>query len=92
MDHVLSSARQKAVLSIAKEQAQVRQEAEKALAELGAAMTELCALYTSAAGLSGDWVFAQNAVGEIVLRPVGKVEPQQEAAKVIDGDAGSPAR
>ena len=54
MDHVLSSARQKAVLSIAKEQAQVREAAQKQLMELEGALKELCALYTSAAKLEGE--------------------------------------
>ena len=92
MDHALSQARRRAVMAIAQQQAQVKQEGEKALGELGAAMNELRDLYVSAAGLLGEWVFAQNERGEIVLRPVTPPEPQPEAAKVIDGSGDSQAR
>ncbi len=92
MDHALSEARRRAVLAIAQQQALVRQEAEKQLAELGAAMNELRDLYVGAAHLEGEWQFAQGAVGEIVLRPVTPPESQREPAKVIDADADTPAR
>lgn len=75
MDHQLSSARQKAVLSIAREQALVRQEAEKQLTELQEAMNELLSLYLSAAKLEGEgWALAQDASGQVVLRQEEKKE------------------
>ena len=92
MDHALSQARRRAVLAIAQQQAQVKQTAEKELAELGAAMNELRDLFVSAAGLSGEWQFTQNAVGEIVLRPV---EPPKAETPVLEeqcGDGDSQAR
>ncbi len=92
MDHALSQARRRAVLAIAQQQALVKQEAEKQLAELNQAMNDLRDLYVGAAGLSGEWQFAQGASGEIVLRPVTPPEAQPEPAKVIDGDADTPAR
>ena len=85
MDHQLSQARRRAVLAIAQQQAQVKQEAEKQLAELGAAMNELRDLYVDAAGLEGEWQFAQNAVGEVVLRPVEKPEPEKPAIESAEG-------
>ncbi len=87
MDHVLSAARRRAVMAIAQQQAQVRAEAEKALAELGAAMNELLSLYISAANLDGDgWIFAQNQLGEIVLRPV---EPPKAATPAVEEQSGA---
>jgi len=86
MDHILSAARRRAVLAIAQQQALVRQEAEKQLAELGSAMNELRDLYVNAAGLTGDWQFAQNAANEIVLRPVEKPEPETPAIESAEGD------
>lgn len=76
MDHVISAARRRAVLAIAQQQAQVRQEAEKALADLNEAMNELRDLYVKAASLEGEWQFTQSAAGEIVLRPVEPPEPE----------------
>ena len=78
MDHALSQARRRAVMAIAQQQALVRQEAEKQLAELGAAMNDLLSLYTSAAKLGGDgWAFAQNQLGEIVLRQTVPEKPAE---------------
>ena len=77
MDHALSEARRRAVLAIAQQQALVRQELEKQMGELNQAMNELRDLFVNAAKLEGDgWAFAQNAVNEIVLRQVEKVEPE----------------
>lgn len=79
MDHIISAARRRAVLAIAQQQAQVRQDAEKALAELGDALNELRDFYVEAAGLDGEWQFGQNERGEVVLRPVEKPEPETPA-------------
>jgi hypothetical protein len=77
MDHALSEARRRAVLAIAQQQALVRQELEKQMGELNQAMNELRDLFVNAAKLEGDgWAFAQNAVNEIVLRQVEKVEQE----------------
>jgi len=84
MDHALSQARRRAVMAIAQQQGLVRLEAEKQLAELGAAMNDLRDLFVTAAGLSGEWVFAQNAANEIVLRPVEKPEPETPAIESVD--------
>jgi len=84
MDHQLSAARRRAVMAIAQQQAVVRQEAEKQLRELGEAMNDLRDLFVSAAGLFGEWQFAQNNLNEIVLRPVEKPEPETPAVESAD--------
>jgi hypothetical protein len=92
MDHALSEARRRAVLAIAQQQALVRQEAEKQLAELGAAMNELRDLYVKAASLEGEWQFTQNAANEIVLRPVEPPKAETPVEEERSGDGDSSAR
>ena len=72
MDHILSQARQRAVIAIALQKQQIVNEANKAIAELDEAMIDLVALYTMGAGLEGEWTFANDDTGAVVLR---KIEP-----------------
>jgi F0F1-type ATP synthase membrane subunit b/b' len=81
MDHNLSAARQRAVIAIASQKQQIVNEANKAIAELDEAMTDLAATYAAGAGLDGEWTFANDdATGAVVLRRVEEeVAPPEDA-------------
>ena len=79
MDHNLSQARQRAVIAIASQKQQIVNEANRAIAELDEAMSDLAATYAAGAGLDGEWTFANDDAGAVVLRRVEKEpEPEQE--------------
>ena len=77
MDHsdtsiALSAARQRAVIAIASQKQQIVNEANKAIAELDESLSDLAATYAAAAGLDGEWTFANDDTGGVVLRKVEK--------------------
>ena len=72
MDHPLSQARQRAVVAIAVQQNQIVEQANKAVRELGESLVDLAATYAAAAGLDGEWTFANDDTGGVVLRKVEK--------------------
>ena len=79
MDHQLSQARQRAVVAIAAQQQQIVEQANKAIKELGESLADLATTYAAAAGLDGDWAFANDAAGGVVLRKVGEKESADAA-------------
>lgn len=72
MDHNLSAARQRAVLAIVAQKQQIIEQANKAIRELDESLADLAATYAAAAGLDGDWIFANDDAGAVVLRKVEK--------------------
>jgi F0F1-type ATP synthase membrane subunit b/b' len=79
MDHQLSQARQRAVIAIASQKQQIVNEANKAIAELDESLTDLAATYAAGANLDGEWTFANDDTGAVVLRRVEKeAEPEPE--------------
>ena len=72
MDHALSQARQRAVVVIASQKQQVANEANKAIRELDESLTDLATTYAAGAGLDGEWGFANDDAGAVVLRKVEK--------------------
>ena len=80
MDHNLSQARQRAVIAIAAQKQQIVNEANKAIAELDESLTDLAATYAAGAGLDGEWTFANDDAGAVVLRRVEEeAEPPEDA-------------
>ena len=75
MDHNLSQARQRAVIAIATQKQQIVEQANKAIAELDESLLDLAATYAAGAGLDGEWTFANDDAGAVVLRRV-----EEEAA------------
>lgn len=75
MDHKLSQARQRAVIAIASQKQQIVNEANRAIAELDESLSDLAATYAAGAGLDGEWAFANDDAGAVVLRKVEKEEP-----------------
>ena len=75
MDHNLSQARQRAVIAIAAQKQQIVNEANKAIAEIDESLSDLAATYAAGAGLDGEWTFANDDAGAVVLRKV-----EEEAA------------
>lgn len=96
MDHKLSPARQRAVLTIAAQKQRIMEEAQRLMAELDEALADLAATYS--AGMDGRWAFAQGDGGEIVLRKGEETnaipsEGQSSAAAEegpLDNDQGAP--
>jgi F0F1-type ATP synthase membrane subunit b/b' len=81
MDHNLSAARQRAVIAIASQKQQIVNEANKAIAELDESLSDLAATYAAGANLDGEWTFANDDTGAVVLRRVEKeAEPEQGVA------------
>jgi F0F1-type ATP synthase membrane subunit b/b' len=79
MDHNLSAARQRAVIAIASQKQQIVNEANKAIAELDESLSDLAATYAAGANLDGEWTFANDDTGAVVLRRVEKeAEPEPE--------------
>ena len=79
MDHNLSQARQRAVIAIAAQKQQIVNEANKAIAELDESLTDLAATYAAGAGLDGEWTFANDDAGAVVLRRVEEeAEPEPD--------------
>ena len=86
MDHsdtsiALSAARQRAVIAIASQKQQIVNEANKAIAELDESLSDLAATYAAGAGLDGEWTFANDDAGAVVLRRVeeeAEAEPEPE--------------
>ena len=81
MDHsdtsiALSAARQRAVIAIASQKQQIVNEANRAIAELDESLSDLAATYAAGAGLDGEWTFANDDAGAVVLRKV-----EEEAAE-----------
>lgn len=74
MDHVLSPARQRAVIAIARERQHIADEANSAISELNEAEKELAETYARGAGVEGECVFAQAETGAVVLRVVESKE------------------
>jgi len=79
MDHsdtsiALSAARQRAVIAIASQKQQIVNEANRAIAELDESLADLAATYARGAGLDGEWTFANDDAGAVVLRKVEKEE------------------
>lgn len=70
MDHQLSQARQRAVIAIARERQQIVEQANKAIAELDESLADLAATYAAGAGLDGEWAFANDDAGAVVLRRI----------------------
>ena len=75
MDHsdtsiALSAARQRAVIAIASQKQQIVEQANKAIAELDESLSDLAATYAAGAGLDGEWAFANDDAGAVVLRRV----------------------
>jgi F0F1-type ATP synthase membrane subunit b/b' len=70
MDHQLSQARQRAVIAIASQKQQIVNEANRAIAELDESLSDLAATYAAGAGLDGEWTFANDDTGAVVLRRV----------------------
>lgn len=77
MDHNLSAARQRAVIAIATQKHQIVEQANKAIAELDESLTDLAATYAAGAGLDGEWTFANDDAGAVVLRRIEE-EPEPE--------------
>ena len=80
MDHsdtsiALSAARQRAVIAIASQKQQIVEQANKAIGELDESLSDLAATYAAGAGLDGEWAFANDDAGAVVLRRV-----EEEAA------------
>ena len=73
MDHPLSQARQRAVLAILVQQQQMIGEFQESLRDLAA----MCA---KDAGLEGEYTFANDRPGIVVLREVRPPEPPAEAS------------
>jgi F0F1-type ATP synthase membrane subunit b/b' len=81
MDHNLSAARQRAVIAIATQKQQIVNEANRAIAELDESLSDLAATYAAGAGLDGEWTFANDDAGAVVLRRVEEeAEPEQGVA------------
>jgi len=81
MDHKLSQARQRAVVAIATQKQQIVEQANRAIAELDESLTDLAATYAAGAGLDGEWAFANDNEGAVVLRKVEEeAEPSPEPA------------
>lgn len=83
MDHsdtsiALSQARQRAVIAIASQKQQIVEQANKAIAELDESLTDLAATYAAGAGLDGEWTFANDDTGAVVLRKVEPPAPEPE--------------
>jgi hypothetical protein len=79
MDHNLSQARQRAVIAIASQKQQIVEQANKAIRELDESLNDLAATYAAGAGLDGEWTFANDDAGAVVLRRVEKeAEPEPE--------------
>jgi hypothetical protein len=74
MDHNLSQARQRAVIAIATQKQQIVNEANRAIAELDESLADLAATYAAGAGLDGEWTFANDDAGAVVLRRVEATE------------------
>lgn len=82
MDHEISQARQRAVVAIAAQAQHIVNEANKAIRELDESLADLAATYAAAAGLEGEWTFANDAAGAVVLREV-----EQEAVPAPEPEA-----
>ena len=80
MDHNLSAARQRAVIAIATQKQHIVNEANKAIAELDESLADFAATYARGAGLDGEWTFANDDAGAVVLRKVEKEEASPEPA------------
>jgi hypothetical protein len=81
MDHNLSAARQRAVIAIASQKQQIVEQANKAIAELDESLADLAATYAAGAGLDGEWTFANDDTGAVVLRRIEEEpEPEQGVA------------
>ena len=79
MDYPLSQARQRAVIAIASQKQQIVEQANRAIAELDESLTDLAATYAAGAGLDGEWTFANDDAGAVVLRRVEEeAEPEPE--------------
>ena len=83
MDHsdtsiALSAARQRAVIAIASQKQQIVEQANKAIAELDESLADLAATYAAGAGLDGEWTFANDDTGAVVLRKVEPPAPEPE--------------
>lgn len=78
MDHPLSQARQRAVVAIATQKQQIVNEANRAIAELDESLADLAATYAAGASLDGEWTFANDAEGAVVLRHVEPPEKPKE--------------
>ena len=72
MDHQLSLARQRAAAAIAAQKQQIVERANQAIRELDESLSDLATTYAAAAGLVGDWTFANDDAGGVVLRKVEK--------------------
>ena len=77
MDHNLSQARQRAVIAIASQKQQIVEQANKAIRELDESLNDLAATYAAGAGLDGEWTFANDDTGAVVLRRIEE-EPEPE--------------
>jgi len=82
MDHsdtsiALSAARQRAVIAIATQKQQIVEQAKKAIGELDESLADLAATYARGAGLDGEWTFANDDAGAVVLRRIEE-EPEPE--------------
>jgi len=82
MDHsdtsiALSAARQRAVIAIASQKQQIVEQANKAIGELDESLNDLAATYAAGAGLDGEWTFANDDTGAVVLRRIEE-EPEPE--------------